>query len=317
MIATAICYMRNTALMIDWHNYGWTILAGTRGIKHPLVTISKWYECFFGRFGSYNLTVTDAMGRQLRSEPYNIKTPMQTVHDRPAAIFQPREEKHRKADLITVFPSQHPLLRGIINGTTRLVVSSTSWTPDEDFSLLLDALVQYANTETKQGLPPLLVVITGKGPQQALYLERIEALTKAGKLPNVTIETVFLPFSSYADLLSLADLGVCLHKSSSGVDLPMKVVDMFGAGLPVAAYSGYESFSELVREGDNGRGFETAEELAEILSQVLSPKGKRELEVLRKGAIKEGSKRWDDEWDPTVGAVLGLVERSGAKQGKK
>jgi beta-1,4-mannosyltransferase len=305
MVASIICYMRNTALMIDWHNYGWTILAGTRGAKHPLVTISKLYECFFGRFGSYNLTVTDAMGRQLREEPYSITSSMQTVHDRPAAIFQPRDVSTRGAALTKIFPD-HKLVPRVIDGNMRLLVSSTSWTPDEDFSILLDALVQYANREDS-ALPPLLVIITGKGPQKAMYLDRIAALTKAGRLPNVTIETAFLPFEDYADLLSCAELGVCLHKSSSGVDLPMKVVDMFGAGLPVAAYSGYESFSELVREGENGRGFETARELADVLRQVLGDEGNTELSVLRKGAIKEGSRRWDEEWDATVAPVLGLV----------
>ena len=70
-------------------------------------------------------------------------------------------------------------------------------------------------------------------------------------------------------LTGSADVGVSLHASSSALDLPMKVVDMFGAGLPVAAYSAYESFGELVKQAENGCRFETAQELAHNDSDVL------------------------------------------------
>jgi len=61
-------------------------------------------------------------------------------------------------------------------------------------------------------------------------------------------------------MLASADLGICLHYSSSGVDLPMKVVDMFGAGIPVLAIN-YKSIGELVQDGKNGMIFNDAHEL--------------------------------------------------------
>ncbi|KAI1410334.1 glycosyltransferase family 33 protein [Hypoxylon sp. FL1857] len=305
-IALLISVLRNTHLMIDWHNYGWTILAGTKGHNHPFVRISKAYECALGQAApTANITVTHAMKRQLERAPYNVTAPILTLHDRPASIFQPLKSSLDRRDFLEKLSETRDLASNIIAGQTRLIVSSTSWTPDEDFSLLLDALVRYAKDKADH---PIVAIITGRGPQKAFYEEKIQNLQRAGKLPNIRILTAWLTMEDYAKLLRCADLGICLHMSSSGVDLPMKVVDMFGSGLPVAAYSGYESFSELVKEGVNGCGFETADELTAILERLFSEEGSAELQNLREGAKKESDLRWDEEWDQVLGRVLGVID---------
>ena len=75
---------------------------------------------------------------------------------------------------------------------------------------------------------------------------------------KVSIDTVWLDADDYPFLLSICDLGVCLHYSSSGVDLPMKVVDMFGAGIPVLAIK-FKALTELVKDGYNGFIFNNRE----------------------------------------------------------
>lgn len=49
-----------TKIVIDWHNYGWTILEVNR-VNKLLVKFVRFYELFFGRFGDHHLTVSEAM----------------------------------------------------------------------------------------------------------------------------------------------------------------------------------------------------------------------------------------------------------------
>jgi beta-1,4-mannosyltransferase len=267
------------------------------------VKIAKAFEFYWSRSASAHFTVTDAMARILKQD---VGIQALTLHDRPPKGFQPLS-KQQRTSFIAKLPDTAPYAEELRSGSRKLIVSATSWTPDEDFSLLLDALVAYSTqTNANKKLPKILAIITGKGPQKELYLSKIAQLNKESKLSNVIITTAWLSMSDYASLLGAADLGISLHTSSSGVDLPMKVVDMFGAGLPVLGWSKFEAWPELVTEDVNGKGFGSAKELGDLLAGLCADGEK--LQRLRDGALIECERRWDDEWDPVAGKLLQLVD---------
>ena len=128
-----------------------------------------------------------------------------------------------------------------ISHTVPLLISSTSWTEDEDFNLLLLALQQFESSPLT--LPKVIMVVTGKGPLRSQFENQI----RIHDWKRVEFRFEWLSREEYPLLVGCADLGVCLHTSSSGLDLPMKVVDMFGCGVPVCAvgYPWYALYSNL------------------------------------------------------------------------
>merc|ERR1712096_454091 len=217
-------------------------------------------------------------------------------YGRPPDKFRP-VTMEEKQELFRKMSSDYPVF-GDVDRSTGVVVSSTSWTEDEDFGVLLDALVTYEETilkdENETKLPNLLVVITGKGPQKPFYLDKIHKLA----LKHVQIVTPWLETEDYPTMLASADLGVCLHTSSSGLDLPMKVVDMFGCGLPVAAIE-FEALSELVQDGVNGKVFHNSNDLAEIIIDWFTdfPTVKEDHLKFRENLVGFRSLGWEENWN--------------------
>ncbi|KAI8997825.1 hypothetical protein BDB01DRAFT_772606 [Pilobolus umbonatus] len=285
-IGQLISTLRKAWLIIDWHNFGYSILAMKFGYHHKVVQWAKWYEQKFGKTAFAHLTVTDAMHEEIKNVWENEGIIL-TLRDMPQSDFRRLTLDHIHRQFNHSLRVIENLVKETPNGTEflgkyrdekygtlltdgdedglliwreerpKLIVSSTSWTEDEDFSILLSAIEQYEST-AKPSDPRLLFVITGNGPLRKHYEEKIRKMV----LNKTRIVTAWLEAVDYPVLLGSADLGVSLHVSSSGLDLPMKIADMFGSGLPVCAIQ-FPCLKELVHDGENGLVFENSQDLSE------------------------------------------------------
>ena len=149
-------------------------------------------------------------------------------------------------------------------------------------------------------MPPLCVIITGRGERQEYYMQRFAAL----KLIHVVVRSVWLSAADYPRLLAAADLGLSFHYSSSGLDLPMKVVDMFGCSLPVCAV-GFNCLDELVIDGKNGFVFSDANQLCTQMQTLLRgfPRRNKKLHYMRE-FLQKTIKRWDDNWNASARKIF-------------
>ena len=340
-----------TGFVIDWHNLGYTMFDVP--LKHPIRKIAKFYEKMLATRADCHLCVTDSMKRWLIANFGIIDGNSITVlHDKPPDQFcptslekqhdlmnriQPQMEQfspgltekllHESQDdtdktFLTELCVEKDGSRAVVSREDRpfVIVSSTSWTADEDFSILLDALELFETnisaiaSSRDTMFPRCLVIVTGKGPQKTMYQNKIRELN----FEYVSIVTLWLEASDYPVLLGCADLGVSLHVSTSGLDLPMKVLDMFGCEVPVCAVN-FSCLGELVQDRKNGRVFSSSEVLSGQLLELLID-CERDKEGRMNGLLEEyrdrikGVGRWRENWIenalPTILLACPLEEAS-------
>lgn len=289
-------------IIVDWHNLNYTILnLKYNNLKHPFVRFMKAYERILSKHSAdLNLTVTEAMKNYLIDDFGLDPQKVVTVYDRPTDIFEPLKDEKEFNQIV----ANNPDVFAEIKPTEKILVTSTSFTADEDFGVLVEALkllngmlVEAKSKETVR------MVVTGKGPLKQDFLDSIYE----HKWQKVLIKDAWLPIVEYPNVLKASNLGISLHYSSSGLDLPMKIVDLFGSGVPVVSM-GYPVISELVKDGTNGlllKDNHSGEELASKIYGVLFDDNKL-YNKLKAGAMKESKWRWDEEWDSKLGQRLAI-----------
>ncbi len=295
-VALTVARIRSARLIVDWHNLGWAMLALRLGARHPVVRLVRAVERLLGRRADAHLCVSRALAAELARWGIGLAT---VFRDRPGGAFRPLaagDRRQAKSELASRLN-----LPELADGGTALLLSPTSWTADEDFELLVDAAVRW-DERVGPTRPPLAIVVTGEGPRRQEFERRFAAL----RLDRVHLRTAWLTPGEYPRFLAAADLGLCLHRSASGLDLPMKVADLFGAGVPVVAFDYGPCLAEVAREGDNALLFRTADELVECLRRALDgfPDEAALLERLRTGVARDTEERWSDAWTAAARPVL-------------
>jgi beta-1,4-mannosyltransferase len=299
-VAWLAARLRGARLVIDWHNLSHTILAVRLGERHRAVRALQRSERRWAKRADAHLAVSQALADWLRRE-WHISA--QVLYDRPTDLFvKPGLEVSN--ELWHRLASEHNL------GSRRLplIVCPTSWTLDEDFDLLLESLERAERAlatrlgKAETGAPLLAVLMTGRGEMRGEFERRLSRRD----LKRIAVRTLWLEPRDYPTLVGIADAGLCLHQSSSGLDLPMKLADFRGCGIPVCAFDYGPVLTEVLTPGQEGMTFGEPGELAAVIVALATA----DLTAVPKFAAARGwlaahpAERWADVWRQAAAPLL-------------
>lgn len=306
-VAALISKLTGSRLVVDFHNITYMHLGSK--VKTPaLLWAVRMYEQIVSRLATVSFCVTKSMAEFLR-DSFRISR-VYTLYDKPGPQFVGRTSPVARTDL------EHRLKAlGIMNTPFTaydfIAVSSTSWTKDEDFGLVLQALPEYSRATAEK---KTLLFITGKGELRDEFISKFNALD----LKNIDLVTAWVPAADYPLVLGCANFGISVHTSTSGLDLPMKVVDMLGSELPVIAVN-FPALKELLGAADEGGlTFSTGAELASCMQKLtVDVDATKNRDRLSAFGAKWRRQTFKSEWMSVVWPVLEPMILPPSRQARK
>lgn len=281
VLAWILARMTGARLVLDWHNLGWTLLA-LRGGNTRVVGLLRAAEGWLARRGDAHLCVSRAMRDHLQRVSGVAAA---VVYDRPPAWM---------ADAVAACGAgwrRRLCELGGVAADAVILMSPTSFTDDEDLDLVAASADALAAAPLARSI---LFIISGRGTGRDRFVASAarHAPGVRAAMP-VVIATAWFEPGDYIAALAAADAGLCLHRSSSGLDLPMKVADMFGAGLPVLALR-YPAIGERLRD-DNSRLFDDASGLARAIRDLWGGDDAARTR-LRAASVTAAADTWESGW---------------------
>ena len=295
-------HKRGVRFIVDWHNVGYTLLARRLGNWHPAVRLARWFERRDARRVDGHLCVSRGLAAFLQSK-FGV-TNTTVLYDRPGSVFAPMEHIERERFRQAFFGRL-----GVVGATAGFIICPSSWTEDEDFDVVIDAVLRleekirgWEASGAGRRFPHLIILVTGDGARRVEFERRFAGLPAR----RIQLRARWLEPEEYPRVVGSADVGLCLHRSASGLDIPMKIADLFGAGVPVCAIDYGAALAERVRHGDNGLMFSTAVQLADVLFDLFEgyPAHQPLLDRLRTGARKSARPTWEEGWSREARGVL-------------
>lgn len=264
-------------VILDWHNFGWDVAALRGGVARRLAPVLRRRELALAHGAQRHLAVSDPLAAALDGHGIPGAHPLPDAANR--WLHWPRSDG---------------------GGDPPTLVCPMSWSDDDDLELLAHALRRLSDPPPASR-PAARLLLTGTGPRARDWQPRLTALST----PQLTITTEFVPADGYPAALAGAALGLSLHRSASGVDYPMKIVEMRRVGLPVLALrSGPDALSGFRAPGD-GRTFTSASELADLLEAfLLRPEAAEARAKLRSSCLAPDRDDWLDRWRAALADIL-------------